>query len=431
MYESLGGIAGGLLGYIHNNTKGAVAGYKLGKTLGKRFSKKKLMAPIPRGTKRKAPNSFKSKAVSKVPRMGDRNVRTFKSNVKRRPKGRVSGPRNSTTVGKSKKYNKKVHYKKHVKTKVSRKLRAKIEKVISGRDYPGFYHSVFYGTQVVPAQNTQAVFPLLADNLQQYHFSPQQILNAASVLWNGKPVPVAGPFIGDVFNFDPKQTTVYVRKSWAVHQLKNNTQRTLYLKMFNCRPKNDQNGFDAIGQWVSCLAEMAGSGAGGLYSENPLGTAVTTLHSDPRGLKGFSKWWTTEVTQYTMDPGQVVDYVVQGPSDVKYDFSKYYDGTTYMPVQKIGRFVFGVLYGDLTYGTLAGAARGVGNSVLNSLAWESNAYYAMDMPDKAGIVGVGIAGLGTQLQERHNAYSIYVNQPLIGAAFGRVDEENPALETYS
>lgn len=429
----VGPISGAALGYIHGNSRGAYLGYKLGQRASRSFPK---MAPIDRLIREAERMATPPRTPKKRKMMPKKKSPLFKRKLKNpfikhntRNKG-FSHPTNSTTASKSIKKNKKVHYKKNKKVKVSRNLRLKVQKVISGRDYPGFYHSIDYNEFNVTAQNAQATFQMSYDNLGEHVFSPNQFLNAASVLWNGKPVP-AVPGIADAFNFDPKQTKLYVRKSWVVTQFKNNTQRTIFLKMFNCRPKSDQNVNSALGQWGAALTEMAGSGAGGAYSENPLGVTPQTLHADPRGLKQFDKFFAAEVTKYVLDPGQVVDYVVQGPSNMMLDYSKFYNGGVYFAQQKMSRFQFGVMYLDLCSGTLGGTARfpdavGAQNPCL---CWESNAYYSLDMPEKAGIVGAGVAGVGTQLQERHNAYAIAVSAPAIGGLGARVDEENPALTT--
>lgn len=439
MYDHLGRVAAGTLGYIHGNAKGAVSAYKgydalkgVGNTV-KKLAKSLTMPAM----KRKGGSKASGREKKIKHKHGLRDIATgVRRTGKVIKKAGFSHPRNSTTASKSRKRVKGVDFKKGKKVKVSKDFKKKVDKVMAGHIYQGYYQSVFYGQSGLDQGNAQTVFYPDFDGLNNgFLFTGAQFLNAASILWNGKPVPTAGPLIGDALNFDKEQTKMRIRRSWAVMQIRNNSQRTQYLKMFECKPKSMQNQADPLQQWAATLLEMQNSGAGTPFGENALNTATGTLHADPKSLKSWNKWWSAEVTKYVLDPGQVVDYVINGPSDMDIDLAKFYNGVTYNSIQKQGRYVFGVVYGDLTSTTLAGQGRAPENAITGAgydLVYECNTYYAMEQPDKAGIVGpAGAAGVGTPLQERHNAYSIYVSPYIVSGSAIRVDEENPALTTFT
>lgn len=83
MYEFLGGISGGALGYIHNNVPGAIAGYKIGSRYGKSYQmSRKRSAPVGR------PHPNKRRIVDipkKVLRSGKARRRLFKKKFVPRP----------------------------------------------------------------------------------------------------------------------------------------------------------------------------------------------------------------------------------------------------------------------------------------------------------------------------------------------------------
>lgn len=334
---------------------------------------------------------------------------------------------------------KAVKFKGGRKVAVSKPLRAKINKVMNGRSYNGYYqHTTYQFVNVdgggVSSSNTQTTFPTYYEGVQHELFTPQLVLNAASILWNGKsPTYPVQPTVQDTRNFNQFETKVEVKKIWSCATMTNNTQRKMYVKMYDCKAKNMVSGNYPLGQWIAALSEMynsKGVGAQGL-SENPLNTLTTTLHANPKSIIQFNQFYSAECTTIVLAPGQTYEYRIKGPSQVSMDMSKYYNGTQYQIVNKFGRYVFGVAYLDLVTmdntTPVGGIAARAGESSLRSgLDIEYNTYYCLTIPEKAGIVGAGAVNTGLELGERHNAYSIQNDEvSLVGKVPYRVDEADP------
>lgn len=340
---------------------------------------------------------------------------------------------NDRDPGVSKKRVRGVDYKRPKRVKVNKSFKLKVNKAMQGKTYSGFFqHTTYYFLAPPTAVNTQGVFPANYENTTEL-FSPQQFLNAASVLWNGKQFLAAGTpsNINDIGNFNPFETKIDVIKTWAVAQMRNNSKRTLYIKMYDCKAKSLQNSNFPLAQWNNALVEMNQTkGASTAFSENPRNTLSSTLHANPKSLIQFNKWWACEVTNIVLEPGQTYDYKITGPSNMTVDMSKYYNSGNYQQISKCGRYVFGTIYTDLENNTIAGAsgqAGRFGEAALDAgVDIEYNVYYSLSIPEKAGFIGVGTAGAGTELGERHNSYVIQNDAvAYTNTTATRIDVENP------
>lgn len=331
---------------------------------------------------------------------------------------------------------KKAEYPKKRKVIVSRPLRAKINKVINGREYSGFFQHTTYGYMKADnAANVQTVFEISAEGTQAELFTPNLVMNAAAVLWNGKPPRFPSvPTIADAQNFNIEETKIYIKKAWCIVTITNNSQRKLYLKLFECKAKSNQTVAYPAAAWANALAQMHNSKAApsAPYSENPLNTTSVTLHASPKSLTQWNQWYSAEVTNVTLAPGQTYYYRLNGPTNTWMDMAKYFNSGTYQPVNKFGRYLMAVLYPDLVtmhavpVNSNDSAARAGESSLRSGLDFEHNTYYSLLCPEKAGTVGAGTANVGLELGERHTAYSIQNDEAsLAGMLPYRVDEVDP------
>lgn len=442
--DYLGGVAGGTLGYIYGNGPGAVAGYMYGKQHGETYLKK--MAPLfsrepptPKKTpvKRRASISSSSSASKRSRRSSTGSRRSSVMSL-----GSASQPRSVIRPGvkkASKKARKRVSFKKPSgkKLKVSKTFKLKVEKVNAGDSYKGFLQNTSYGSSQFSITDGQCCFEFGAEGTNGYYFSPAQILNAASILWNGKSVPVVNPApnIADAGNFNPTTFKCFIKKTWATTVFKNNSQRRIYMKIYHSKSHSDQNQIAPLDDWIQSLSFLTVAAPSVTFSSNPLSTTPFTLHADPRSVDQWKRQWSTECTKVVLEPGQTYDDVISGPSNVMMDLAKFYVSSIYTQINKQCRFSMVAWHYDVCGSLLGGAGRiapASGETGVPGLVWETNAYYNLELPSVAGFVTPIAAAPPTTAQpltERRTSYSVYnYGSGAVGAAVD-VNIENPVLTT--
>lgn len=337
--------------------------------------------------------------------------------------------------------------------KVSRKFRKMVSKVISGKQAKGYYQKIFNGYMQNPVQGSQAVIgSALNDN--GLHFLPMQILNAASVLWNKQDLTVGLPALTDPKYLPYFNTKLHIKSLWSTYELKSNSQRIQYLKMFICRPKQvsalSTTADTAFGHWQYLLEDMYAMG------QNINASTPATIHTDPRSLSQWNKYWSAEVVDIKLEPGQEFKKSVQGPKSMEYDMAKMFKADagavtdTIKNIQKHSCSVFFVLLGELTstQGTVApapvvppGVDRARTEQPATGVAgvlFERNDYYSLSVPENAGWIvptftapATGPAWVSSgaiPLELVRDAYCIYnTDNHTEGLQGLRFDELNPVL----
>lgn len=448
--DQVAGFAGGTLGYIVGNTRGAITGYQLGRNFAK-YSQR--MPPIRHRTPRRrgrilnlqqSPYSMSSRMLI-TPRSGfsrygyssrrgslalsRRSSLMSTSTVGRRSyasgSGSSSGYRgiSSDAAAIRVKRKKGVTPKKKKRVKVSRKFKKKVEEALNNHLF-GKYTKVRYARAAPPASNAQGVYDW------GIFFRPIDFQDAADVLFNhNTPVEVPTSLDNDWSN--PLTRRDRVIKSFVDIEMKNASQRTYTVKMFNCAPKSnptDQAPNDGNADWISGLVLLNGNGA------NPQNNTNTTLYSDPRDSLLFNQFWKAEVTTVVLEPGESHTFMVEGPSQTYMDWTKMYAKNiagipSWMQAYaKWSRNVFFVYYDDLVESTLLTLGRyASGGTGPGGLIMEAKQVIEMEVPDTAGFVYPGTfpPGASQQLNNRVPARSIVVFGQAQSGAISDVLEENP------
>lgn len=359
----------------------------------------------------------------------------------------MAGRTSQVQVGRTKRKIKALH-RKPKKVKVSRKLRAKIKKVISDRSPSGYYQEIITGVFSAPTDNRQnatIIASTTVDGNQGEFFSPSSVINAASVLWNGK---TASAIYGlnDATNFNSETLRVNVKKQWVTIKCRNNTERTYTINFYACRRKISEpaTGFTALNDWQSALGfekYQPAATPGGGPGPNVMNLDYTTLYVTPYFTKSVTDKYDIETTKVRLAPGEEYTYTLTGPS-MMYDFRKFYAANTAFPFnKKTNVSVFMVGYTDLIGGASSTFGRGkqANTAAGYGLIYETNTYFKLEMPDQTGMVwAVAPAGLAsaqtvpapgvtTYLGNRRDAYGIYnqSNAASLTAPLSRVENEQP------
>lgn len=324
------------------------------------------------------------------------------------------------------------------KVRVSKPLRQKIQKVLDGDKIYGTGRCLITGGRVSvnpPSAIEQNVFALPipdADDVQiGMLFDPQFIMYVASRLWNGRPVTGTDLLTGSWSNVNTSYSNggewsnftkqlgsnrsafcVDVHNLKAKITIKNNTNRTQYLKMYECKPKYPCR-FDPPGglgkskphvDWDQGLdsdyhAKIKGFepqsldlASGINFGTGTLGSVgASTMYAKPGICQAWNKQWSYNAYDIILEAGQLHQHWVQG--DVgEYDFSKYYatdetGGFVFNNIQKTNRHIFFTSVPEMA--TITNSAIGQSGRLLSSnggdkFLFETEIFCSMSMPESAG-----------------------------------------------
>lgn len=265
------------------------------------------------------------------------------------------------------------------KVKVSSKLKAKITKVINEKvkHVSGSYTDNFQGIAHAASDRQQQVFNL--PGWSAFHFTTNEFLNAASVLFNGKPSPSSPlPYYAPaaVNNFSQKNVQIEVKNSYSYYNFKNGTQHAIQLTLCVCVPKKkganaewDQDATVSIKNdgssnpnpqavlaprklWEVSLAEdftnqyvLQGFMPGTVNNAAPSLTnpSIEDMWRRPTESPTFNNTYKVEYVSLLLQPGTMVRHKIQGPRDIMIDYSKLYQQDTLLNVQKYSRAVMGIM----------------------------------------------------------------------------------------
>lgn len=268
----------------------------------------------------------------------------------------------------SRKKAKKVGFKKKKYVKVNKLFRSKVAKALEPRRVNGLFElsdtqyirhepdneqGFFYlgkGTQV---DAFAGVTPLGQKHLYNvpWFFDPLRVAQLASWGWNGHGVPTrnADP-LADGFLPLNGGLKIHLKKSWVTFNIKNNTERTWYMKMFVVAPKKVSTNLAVIESWCKSLVAEEDAGT---RLDAPWIYSIDEVPTFTKELNNYFKFVKTDVT---LEPGQSFDYNLPGPEDITYDYEKYWDNAIYQSCQKMLRTVLVTIIPDLqvNYDTTAG-----------------------------------------------------------------------------
>lgn len=427
--EYIGGASGAVLGYIHGNRRGAILGYQIGKKLAR-------MPPYNTTT---TPSRKRSVSVTSTP--GRRQTRTP---VKPRMtiKSRVGKKRTKTTEASAglraakvkNRVKKGVTIKPKKKVKITKNFKLKVTKALSSKLAKGKYLEIVTdGTS----------FPLVLGNKQirtrlgndqgnagsKLLFNPAHVLDSASVLFNNKVASRSSKWSVDGFgiytfgdqSFDSRISKIHVLNSYASFVLRNNSNRTWIIQLYECAPKKDMSYIleqDVLQQWVNCMTNEANTGDLEGTTINLGDATPETLYATPQSNKRLLKDWKFERHDIILDPGQTYDHFIQGPSDVVYDFAKFWRNdnsgaaNVFLDINKrFTRQVIMTARVDLAQNAENTTSRyGIPNGK-GWLVWECKQYFNIEAPEHTpSLVTLPLPASGTINADRDNIRDCYFHK---------------------
>lgn len=464
--EYVGASSGAVLGFITKGTRGGIYGWKLGKKL----SKNKQMPPTSRSSRRtRSSMSFKfrpyptpgtstrskssahlsvGRSSNRTPRNSRRssNVSMYsrRSSLLSNASSSLSHAGNSNVVQKAGyKRGRKVHKEgRKKKVKVSGALRKKIHAVIDKQDCIGWYKEILPVQTIKPVDNLQQITAVnfsTSDGISGLYFDPGTVLQVASTLYNQFVPASANKSTANSGLFNPGSFKVRVLEQNVVHYFKNNTARTITLKVWDWSPKVTfvGAGQDPVSYLSTELARLAPTGpagsGGNVGNVNVLSMLPSTIGFTPKMIPGFSNLYTMDETIVKLEAGKEYYHKLKGPNDKLYDYAKYFQtGSSFISNQQ--KFVKGTIvamYTDTTSSSLGAAGRFTDIVAGDPYAVlvETTAFTKIALPEQAGFVTPAVApaaGAPQFLGNRKSAFAIK-NWAVVQGAGTVVDmeDENP------
>lgn len=355
----------------------------------------------------------------------------------------------SATLAKHKKLKDKIKEVKKGKVKVPKLLRKQVTQILDAKDVYGTAELQCFGMAQdlnTTSYTNQKVFALplpRIGNIQQAGllFDPFFWQYVLARLFNGRPDQGTGLSTGawsnlliqenqaapyfwanfDQINDANTQGTIpitkfSVQKVYAKITMKNNTTRTMHLKMYVCKPKyprRDVSGVPvgtpgvAVSDWKDALeSEAAAKGQDGngfqsvanlkSVAINVSGSVTPeTMYAKPTQCQTWNRLYHVEEFAITLEPGQVHHHTVNGDA-IDIDFSKMYvpDGllTLFNRIQKFNRYVFFTGVQELAYDSVQGGIRANNNTITQGetqiqaqyLLFETRIFAKVKMPENTG-----------------------------------------------
>jgi len=478
MNEFAYGIAGGALGFIHNDFRGAVNGYKTGTALYRtrrrlnnmppvsrsrsrgRTSQRQVLRPLLYSTSgsRASSQSVYSLKRARTGSSGSGSYRIFDRTM--RPARSVSfgrsasGSNQSSTSRNIKNENgssvrapsatKKTSVKKNKRhIKVSPVFAKKVKEVLENKELKGVFSERQFGAFAQQNNGGQSVnSDNLVPNSDGYLFDPNRILDAASVLWNGKTPAVSHALTSS--SFSQQNFKVNVVDSYSDFTFKNNTKHTWTFNMYELLARSNREQA-VIGSptayWAGCIQADRNNGLS-LNGNNYYAGFGTYLNTTIGAKPGMTQSWSTVFKSthnvVVIEPGQTYNHRVQGPKDTMYDFSKFYvrDVFNNLAAGKTMALMV-VAYPDIT-STNTGSGGGVGRyphgdfNIGDFICVERYDHYTLSVPEQAGFTfgGSTSPGVVQPLNHRKKVYCHNIYNNGLTPASGnerRIDETNPTI----
>lgn len=394
------------------------------------------------------------------------------------------------------------------KIKVSKGLREKVQKVIAGENAYGEYYRR-YGGMIgmidfrATVANATPAFPMSRDGNYVYeldngpnaragdkvwwgglfnntgvnldktaltggqfcYFTPLKLLDAASVLWNGKTSSIDWTTVTGNFSLAISSTTaapqvgssqfanaggieLTVINSYVTWRIKNVNQRSMKIKIYCCVPKQkygDQGPLTAL--LTGPLQDTTGStrstlGAGNIASgSNVERTIACHPNFEPKQNTQFNNLYKYEVTEILIKPGEEIQHHIQGPKNYKLDYAKLYQaGTTEVSsffkecskLCMVSCEVDTVFFTDTNFqstGPITTRASAVTtNTVCNQIAIEIDEVYKLSCPGAAGFMTqAGAAGSfqGLNMKVPRKVWANFNGSVSSAQTYNSFNEENP------
>lgn len=430
--EYAAGASGAVLGFIHKDIPGAIAGYQIGRSLYKNLPKKKTMAPLPR-TPQASSVTPKRKATFSTPRSVNPRRRLFVRKTHQTGSNVVTGA--SKRVG-----NKVKKERRRKRVKISRSFRHKVKQSLETYHGTGWFRETLAVQKMVPGDNAQVVL-LPGRSVRGVfgnYFSPTDVNYVASHLYN-KMARLNGNLTGnETALFPVANLKIDVIEQYYVMKFRNNSARTYDLQIIDYSPKSAHAIANSLlTSWENALANGAPFGAQGTAGqesrENVNNTLVTTMGNHPKYCATLRHYYSFDTTHVKLEAGKEYYHKVKGPNMKSYVFNKYFKDSNFHDIQAFCKGTMVLASLDLTSTSLGTDGRYTDVTPVEpqALIIETTKFTKIKCPDRAGFqtpaAALAAGTIQPISQKSDNVWSIsYIpaETPQAGTVEMRVDE-NP------
>lgn len=430
--EYVAGGSGAVLGFIHKDIPGAIAGYKLGRSLYRNLPKKKTMPPIKRKTTPSTPRSDRSKRSRASTTPGSARRVLFQPRVSRQRSG------TNVVTGADKRIGKKVKKEGRVKRlKVSKAFRKKVKQSLETHRGTGWFRETVTIEKLNCIDSQQNVLTpgRLVNGTVGNFFSPTYIRYVASHLYN-KLAPTQNITVNDTNLYPVANLKIDVIEQNYVMKFRNNSPRTYDVTLVDYSPKSNNSITTSFeDSWTTALVNGGPFGAAGTVGqesrENVGNATKNTMGNHPKFMAVMRHYYSMDTVHVKLEPGKEYYHKVKGPNMMTYDFNKYFKNSNFHDIQKFCKGTLVMCSLDLTSTTLAthGRYTDIPTADPQGMVIETTHFTKIKCPERAGFqipnVAVPIGSIQPISQQSQHAWSIvYPGTAQAGVVEYRQDE-NP------
>lgn len=250
---------------------------------------------------------------------------------------------------------------------ITKDFRKKVIKVMENKEVTGKYRKthldhLWYGNELYPRVGV-AIPGATYEGKQRVEYLSTKIasvfdnvgvMDVAGILFKYKQ-PVEEHSLNTVYDFNFKTAKIHAKNLTCKVHLTNNSQRVYIIKLYTIANKHDSTDLEPRGEWDVLTSQMAPV-SGNIGLPNVTATDIYTMGSSPTIYKSWLQNYKYEIKKIRLMPGQTYDHFIQGPQNVTYDFSKYWDGDAFVYRTKEQRWLMVTYHADLLSTTSNGAA---------------------------------------------------------------------------
>jgi len=332
------------------------------------------------------------------------------------------------------------------KVKITKKFRKMVNQVLTAKGPVGVMIETVPDQVLRPLDNQQAIGVFSNRNFENvtgWKFSPTYIQYCYDKIYMKGAFPVSDQNLvtRSVEGFNDN-LQVHVLEQYYVVKMKNNTARTMELRLWDISPKGTQDAtstYNVSAFITQTLNSTSNTGNQGTIPnqgrENPAGVTINTIGYTPKLSSAFNKHFTLDETFVKLEPGKEYYHKVKGPNDKLYKFNNFQKNGQRVDVMPFCKTTLVAMNVDLSATSLIGTNQvarwtDITSSQPFGLLSETHHFTKIKCPDQTGfqrLTSPPGAGSVQELSQVGYAFVIknwYGSQAEIGTVVD-IEDENP------
>jgi len=393
---------------------------------------------------KKRAGQLAKKGYGHLKRKAEEYLRKKPSNKRARPVNSRGVPNTSAVGSKGAGYtrrSRKVLKKSKRLPKVSRQFKKKVAAALQGRNYKGRYETQYHYILYNPTVNSVAwyVGGLTVISNKFTTASPNEIMDAASILWNQK-TPATNWNV-TTNNMPLASLKLQVKNIITNYEVVNNTQRQQRIWVYECMPRSN-TAEDPILDWTQVLANdvFATTLPGPNISNETVANPATNVYTTNEGPRPeyhaqWKKMWNHKKSLFVVEGGEKFTYKVSTGAFI-FDPLKFLDGDDLVAGQfpyyakGLTRIVFFRIEPEITFANDGHAGMDIDVGAAASTAFHVHVVqtkrFFLEMPDAVQGLDPAVAGNAVTAYNRHDAYNFrYIYDLTARDAGGMIDVDDP------